>query len=178
MPAAACQQPATPATARAYRPRRPAATLLHELVRNYLRCGILAHCFARVYCGNCRHDFLVPFSCKGRDLCPSCATRRVVEVSAHMVEQVLPRVQHRQWVLSMPKRVRWHLRHKPEVSLRRPTADGRTELLLTPVELLDLLAQLVTPPRLHKHRYCGVLAPNAALREAVTVSAGPAGATL
>jgi len=63
-------------------------------------------------------------------------------------------------------------------SLRRPTADGRTELLLTPIELLDLLSQLVTPPRLHKHRYCGVLAPNAALREAVTASAGPAGATL
>lgn len=40
------------------------------------------------------------------------------------------------------------------------------------------MAQLVTPPRLHKHRYCGVLAPNAALREAVTASAGPAGATL
>ena len=36
--------------------------------------------------------------------------------------------------------------------------DGRTELILTPVELLDRLAQLVTPPRLHKHRYCGVLA--------------------
>ena len=306
-------------------------------LRNYLRCGILAHGFARVYCGNCRHDFLVAFSCKGRDLCPSCATRRMVEVSSHMVDQVLPRVQHRQWVLSMPKRVRWHLRHKPEVisglltvflravettlrqrspgappgarfgavafvhrfgsylnshvhfhvlvtdgvfsagddgeaifhpaldlepkdleavqakmrhrglrwlhrhghldddalhvldssehaggwsvdasvtipgwdrqglerlvrycarpplsqerlgrlneqtlvySLRRPTADGRTELLLTPIELLDLLSQLVTPPRLHKHRYCGVLAPNAALREAVTASAGPAGATL
>ena len=39
----------------------------------------------------------------------------MVDVSAHMVDQVLPRVQHRQWVLSMPKRVRWHLRHKPEV---------------------------------------------------------------
>ncbi|MBK8167567.1 MAG: transposase [bacterium] len=63
-------------------------------------------------------------------------------------------------------------------SLRRPTADGRTELLLTPLELLDLLAQLVTSPRLHKPRYCGVLAPTAALREAVTASAGPAGATL
>jgi hypothetical protein len=63
-------------------------------------------------------------------------------------------------------------------SLRRPTADGRHELLLTPIKLLDLLAQLVTPPRLHKHRYCGVLAPNAALRESVTASAGPAGATL
>ena len=366
MPTAACQLPATAPAPRAYRPRRPAATLLHELVRtnletwlvtaaerdeygrgvplhveaalrNYLRCGILAHGFARVYCGHCRNDFLVAFSCKGRDLCPSCATRRMVEVSGHLVDQVLPRVQHRQWVLSMPKRVRWHLRHKPEVisglltvflravettlrqrspgapagarfgavafvhrfgsylnshvhfhvlvsdgvfsageegeavfhpaldlepgdfeavqakmrqrglrwlhrhghldddalhildssehaggwsvdasvtipgwdrhglerlvrycarpplsqerlgrlneqtlvySLRRPTADGRTELLLTPIELLDLLAQLVTPPRLHKHRYCGVLAPNAALREAVTASAGPAGATL
>jgi hypothetical protein len=306
-------------------------------LREYLKCGILAHGFARVYCASCRHDFLVAFSCKGRDLCPSCATRRMVDVSAHMVDQVLPRVQHRQWVLSMPKRVRWHLRHKPEVinglltiflravettirrsspgapagarfgavafvhrfgsylnshvhfhvlvtdgvfsagedgeavfhpavdlerediaevqarmrqrglrwlhrhghldddalhvldssehaggwsvdasvtiphwdrhglehlvrycarpplsqerlgrlndqtlvySLRRPTADGRTELLLTPIELLDLLSQLVTPPRLHKHRYCGVLAPNAALRAAVTASAGPAVATL
>jgi len=46
------------------------------------------------------------------------------------------------------------------------------------VELLDRLAHLVTPPRLHKHRYCGVLAPNAKLRRAVTESAGPAGATL
>lgn len=29
----------------------------------------------------------------------------------------------------------------------------------------------MTPPRLHMHRYCGVLASNAALREAVTASA-------
>ncbi|MDD5718071.1 MAG: transposase [Candidatus Krumholzibacteria bacterium] len=63
-------------------------------------------------------------------------------------------------------------------SLRRPTVDGRTELILTPLELLDRLAHLVTPPRIHKHRYCGVLAPNAKLRRAVTASAGPAGATL
>lgn len=51
-------------------------------------------------------------------------------------------------------------------NLRRPTVDGRGELLLTPEELLDLLSQLVTPPRLHKHRFCGVLAPNAAMRAA------------
>jgi hypothetical protein len=63
-------------------------------------------------------------------------------------------------------------------SLRRPTPAGRTELILTPLQLLDRLAHLVTPPRLHKHRYCGVLAPNAKLRRAVTASAGPAGATL
>jgi hypothetical protein len=29
-----------------------------------------------------------------------------------------------------------------------------TELLLTPEELLDRLAQLVTPPLIHKHRTC------------------------
>ena len=62
--------------------------------------------------------------------------------------------------------------------LRKPTVDGRTELILTPLELLDRLAHLVTPPRIHKHRYCGVLAPNARLRRAVTETAGPAGATL
>ena len=63
-------------------------------------------------------------------------------------------------------------------SLRKATVDGRTEIYLTPLELLDRLAKLITPPRIHKHRYCGVLAPNARLRGAVIESAGPAGATL
>jgi len=45
--------------------------------------------------------------------------------------------------------------------------DGRSELVLTPLELLDRLSSLITPPRVHKHRYCGVLAPNARLRQAV-----------
>jgi hypothetical protein len=49
-------------------------------------------------------------------------------------------------------------------SLKRPAVDGRTELYLTPLELLDRLAALITPPRIHKHRYCGVLAPNAPRR--------------
>lgn len=62
--------------------------------------------------------------------------------------------------------------------LRKPTTDGRAELPLTPQELLDRLARLVTPPRRHKHRYCGSLAPNANLRQVVTTSAGPAGSTL
>ena len=63
-------------------------------------------------------------------------------------------------------------------SLRKPTVDGRTELILTPLELLDRLSKLITPPRVHKHRYCGVLAPNAKLRKAVIETAGPSGATL
>lgn len=49
--------------------------------RAYLKCGILAHGFARaghppkVGSEDCGHERLIPFSCKGRGLCPSCNTR-------------------------------------------------------------------------------------------------------
>ena len=43
--------------------------------------------------------------------------------------------------------------------------------MLTPLELLDKIAALVPPPRVHRHRYYGVLAPNAPLRAAVTALA-------
>ncbi len=74
--------------------------------REYLKCGVLCHGFCRVRCGHCGQDYLLGFSCKGRDICPSCATRRMVDTAAHMVDDVLPRVQFRQWVVSFPKRVR------------------------------------------------------------------------
>jgi hypothetical protein len=44
---------------------------------------------------------------------------------------------------------------------------GRTALLLSPLELLERLARLVPPPRIHRQRYHGVLAPNARLRALV-----------
>ncbi|GAB6044062.1 IS91-like element ISCR1 family transposase [Endothiovibrio diazotrophicus] len=77
--------------------------------RRYLECGILAHGFARARCAECGHDFLVAFSCKGRGICPSCNTRRMVETAAHLVDQVLPRLPVRQWVLSLPKQLRFYL---------------------------------------------------------------------
>ena len=49
----------------------------------------------------------------------------------------------------------------------RPQPDGRTELRLTPLELIERLAALIPRPRLHRHRYHGVLAPNAPLRAQV-----------
>jgi hypothetical protein len=67
----------------------------------YLRCGILAHGFARVRCTRCPFERLVPFSCKGRGFCPSCGSRRMTERAAHLVEAVLPRVPVRQWVLTV-----------------------------------------------------------------------------
>lgn len=56
----------------------------------------------------------------------------------------------------------------------RPQPDGRTELRLTPLELIERLAALIPPPRLHRHRYHGVLAPNSAQRTQVTALARPA----
>lgn len=45
------------------------------------------------------------------------------------------------------------------------------ELHLTPLELIDRIAALVPPPRTHRHRYFGVLAPNSPLRDGVTAMA-------
>ena len=43
--------------------------------------------------------------------------------------------------------------------LNRPLVNGQTYLKLTSLELIDKLAALVPPPRIHRHRYYGVLAP-------------------
>jgi hypothetical protein len=75
----------------------------------YLECGIFAHGFARSRCGDCGHDFLVAFSCKGRGVCPSCTTRRMAETAAHLTDHVFPRLPVRQWVLSVPKRLRYFM---------------------------------------------------------------------
>jgi hypothetical protein len=53
----------------------------------------------------------------------------------------------------------------------KPGPGGNGPLLLTPLELLDRLAALVPPPRIHRHRYFGVLAPHSPLRSAVTALA-------
>ena len=84
--------------------------------RSYLRCGILAHGFARVRCTDCGHERLLAFSCKGRRVCPSCNARRMAEVAAHLTGTVIPHLPVRQWVLSVPKRLRPFLHQTPEVA--------------------------------------------------------------
>jgi hypothetical protein len=142
-------------------------------LRRYLECGILAYGFARARCPECGHDFLVAFTCKGRGVCPSCNARRMAETAAHLVDHVFPPLPVRQWVLSVPKRLRWYLEREPKAvtivyRLPKPQRDGRAALSLTPLELIDHLVALIPPPRLHRHRYHGVLAPNAPLRPAAT----------
>ena len=58
-----------------------------------------------------------------------------------------------------------------------PSSDKRgarvDELHFTALELIARIAALVPPPRTHRHRYFGVLAPNSPLRVAVTALAAP-----
>ena len=111
-----------------YRPRNPKQDDLHRIIREnyrqvfynkelagvglpyhlqkefqkYLKCGILAHGFARFHCSHCQKDKLVAYSCKSRGVCPSCTGRRMADTAKHLVEEVIPEVPVRQWVLSMP----------------------------------------------------------------------------
>ncbi|MEN8261812.1 MAG: transposase zinc-binding domain-containing protein [Pseudomonadota bacterium] len=75
----------------------PVAARIEQDFRKYLECGILAHEFARARCAGGVYDFLIAFSCKGRGICPSCNTRRMVETAAHLVDEVIPQVPVRQW---------------------------------------------------------------------------------
>ena len=71
------------------------------------------------------------------------------------IRYVLPRHKAANWV--GPSRSR---------KSTRPGANGVVDL--SPFEFLDRLADLVPPPRKHRHRYHGVFAPNHKLRRAVT----------
>ncbi len=127
-----------------YRPRHPERTVLYGVVqhhfeswlarhreaapdedpipwyveqdfRKYLDCGILSRGFGRARCPACGHDFLVAFSCKGRGVCPSCNTCRMAETAAHLVDHVFPQVPVRQWVFSLPKRLRYFVHRDVEL---------------------------------------------------------------
>ena len=82
---------------------------VRKAFEKYLECGIFAHGFARARCDDCGHDYFIAFSCKGRGICPSCSTRRMVETAAHLNDHVFPRLPVRQWVLSVPKRLRYFM---------------------------------------------------------------------
>jgi hypothetical protein len=81
--------------------------------RKYLDGGILARRLARARCPACGQDFVIAFSCRARAVCPSCNARRMAETAAHGVDHVFPPLPVRQWVLSVPKRLRYFLQREP-----------------------------------------------------------------
>ncbi|MFN7134911.1 MAG: transposase zinc-binding domain-containing protein [Myxococcales bacterium] len=86
-----CPPPTDPPLPRSARSRciSPEAALADKLAK-YLRCGVLAHGFARVRCGDCGFELLVGFSCKVRGLCSSCDARRMHDSTEHLLTRVLP----------------------------------------------------------------------------------------
>ena len=120
-----------------YRPRDAEHTVLHQVIaehleaflgavaeagdgaglpqfverefREFLLCGVYEAGVARFQCEGCAREHLVPLSCKGRGWCPSCGGRRMTERAAHLVDAVLPWVPVRQWVLTVPYRLRYQM---------------------------------------------------------------------
>jgi hypothetical protein len=64
---------------------------------------------------------------------------RIIGVAAHLVDHVIPPVPVRQWVPSLPKRLRWHLHRDPALTT------GVLRLFLRAVER-TLLAHSETAP--------------------------------
>lgn len=88
---------------------------IERTFRRYLQCGIFAHGFCRLRCSECGKDMLLPFSCKGRGVCPSCQARRMYETAALLNDTLLPQAGYRQWVLSVPWTLRYMMARDPKL---------------------------------------------------------------
>jgi len=86
-------------------------TIMATAVAKFLECGDLKHGFARVRCPRCQHEMFVAFSCRGRCVCPSCHEKRALEKAAWVAEHVCADVAHRQFVFTIPKRLRLYFRY-------------------------------------------------------------------
>jgi hypothetical protein len=99
--------------------------------REFLRCGLLEHGFARLSCGDCRRSVLVAFSCRGRSFCPSCEKKKQLLWAEWLREHVLLPVAHRHVVLTIPRLLRPLFRRRRELpnELARAGAEAVKELI-------------------------------------------------
>ena len=85
--------------------------VIRTSVDKFLKCGDLKEGFARVRCPDCKEEFFVAFSCRQRACCPSCDKKRSLMLAYRLNEEVLADVPHRQWVFTIPKRLRVYFRY-------------------------------------------------------------------
>jgi hypothetical protein len=83
-----------------------------ETLDRFLDCGDLHKGFARVHCDAYGHEYLLPFSCKTRCLCPTCHQMRMLIYGEWVEEDVLALVPHCQYVFTVPKVLRPHLHQR------------------------------------------------------------------
>jgi hypothetical protein len=114
--------------ARRHGPLRP---VVERVLREFLRCGLLEHGFARIWCGECRRSVLVAFSCRGRSFCPSCEKKRQLLWAEWLCEEVLAKVAHRHVVLTIPRLLRPLFRRRRELltELGRAAAEAISALV-------------------------------------------------
>jgi len=95
--------------ARQHGPLRP---VVERVLRGFMRCGLVEHGFARLWCPTCRTSVLCPFSCRGRSFCPSCEKKRQLLWAEWLQKEVLAPVPHRHVVLTMPRLLRGIFRRR------------------------------------------------------------------
>jgi hypothetical protein len=109
----------------------PLRAVVKRVLREFLRCGLLEHGFARLWCGECRRSVLVAFSCRGRSFCPSCEKKRQLLWAEWLREELLGPVAHRHLVLTIPRLLRPLFRRRRELltELGRAAAEAVQELV-------------------------------------------------
>jgi hypothetical protein len=86
--------------AKTHGPLRP---VVERGLRGFMRCGLVEHGFARLWCPRYRTSVLCPFSCRGRNFCPSCEKKKKKLLWAEWLHnEVLAPVRHRHLVLTCP----------------------------------------------------------------------------
>ena len=113
---------------RQHGPLRP---VVERVLREFLKCGLLEHGFARLWCGECRRSVLVAFSCRGRSFCPSCEKKKQLLWAEWLREELLGEVAHRHVVLTIPRLLRPLFRRRRELltELGRAAAEAVSELV-------------------------------------------------
>jgi hypothetical protein len=146
--------------------------LVDEQVWRYLDCGLFEHGFARVRCPDCAQEYLLAFSCKTRDLCPSCAAKRSAATAALLADEVFQPVGHAQYSQALERLTRYILRSP--VSLERMRWNGVgdvryrrksghdsaspfavAEETFDPLDFLARVIMHIPAPRRHLVRYYG-----------------------
>jgi hypothetical protein len=85
--------------------------VIRSSIDKFLKCGDLKEGFARVKCKDCGEEFFVAFSCRQRSCCPSYDQKRALLLGHRLKVEVLAEVPHRQWVFTIPKRLRVYFRY-------------------------------------------------------------------
>lgn len=94
---------------------RPHPSIINALEK-FSECGVMRYGAVRYLCPGCGHDVFVAFSCKRRGICPSCDAKRSAIITAAAMDRLLPPARYRQWVLVIPKRLRYFINSRPELS--------------------------------------------------------------